>query len=282
MTRTLTPSRCREARSLRIKRRSRPNKSPISVAGRDQFSELKEKIVRYRIPSSFAARTTRRNASTPRRWPSARGSPRAAAQRPLPSMIIATCNGASAGADRSVAGTATFDIGHIPERQQCEPVSCKKRPKSVSYAQLARKPAPLSRDASNGQDFLFLGRQQLVDLRDHRVCGLLNVKFQPLMIILGNFVVLLEFLGRIETVAADVADRDLGGLGVFVRDLDEFLAPFFVELGNPQAEYLALGGRAKTKIGIDDRLLHRLDHGFVPDLHRKHPRLRHADRRKLV
>ena len=29
-----------------MKRRSRPNRSPISVAGRDQFSELNEKIVR--------------------------------------------------------------------------------------------------------------------------------------------------------------------------------------------------------------------------------------------
>ena len=41
-----TPSRCSDARSLRMNRRSRPNRSPISLAGRDQFSELKEKIVR--------------------------------------------------------------------------------------------------------------------------------------------------------------------------------------------------------------------------------------------
>ena len=33
MMRTLTPSRCRLARSLRMKRRSRPNRSPISLAG---------------------------------------------------------------------------------------------------------------------------------------------------------------------------------------------------------------------------------------------------------
>ena len=94
-----------------MKRRSKPKRSPISLAGRDQFSELKEKIVRYRMPSSLAARTTRRNASTPRRWPSARGKPRAAAQRPLPSMMIATCNGAPEGSGASVAGAAAFDIG---------------------------------------------------------------------------------------------------------------------------------------------------------------------------
>ena len=47
--RSRAPARRRDAsvaRSLRMKRRSRPNRSPISVAGRDQFSELKEKIVR--------------------------------------------------------------------------------------------------------------------------------------------------------------------------------------------------------------------------------------------
>ncbi len=73
-----------------MKRRNSPISSPISLAGRDQFSALNEKMVRYLMPSSPAARTVRRNASTPRRWPSPRGRPRAAAQRPLPSMMMAT------------------------------------------------------------------------------------------------------------------------------------------------------------------------------------------------
>src|SRR3569833_89364 len=38
-----------------------------------------------------AVSTMRRSASAPARWPSKRGSPRAKAQRTLPSMIIATC-----------------------------------------------------------------------------------------------------------------------------------------------------------------------------------------------
>jgi len=42
-------------------------RSPISEGGRDQFSELNEKIVSTEIPSSVAARTVRRKASTPRR-----------------------------------------------------------------------------------------------------------------------------------------------------------------------------------------------------------------------
>jgi hypothetical protein len=67
MTRTHTLLLCSSARSLRMKRRSRPINSPISVAGRDQFSALKEKMVRNSMPISIAARTVRRTASTPRR-----------------------------------------------------------------------------------------------------------------------------------------------------------------------------------------------------------------------
>src|SRR5271168_1482243 len=42
------------------------------------------------MPRDGAARTTRRTASTPARWPSGRGRLREAAQRPLPSRRIAT------------------------------------------------------------------------------------------------------------------------------------------------------------------------------------------------
>src|SRR6266849_4173247 len=188
ITRTRTPSRCRVARSLRMKRRSRPNRSPISVAGRDQFSELKEKIVRYRMPSSLAARTTRRKASTPRRWPSARGRPRAAAQRPFPSMMIATCKGPSVRSGPSVAGAAAFDI---------------------------HQSLDLATPDLNGEDFLFLGRKQLIDLRNRSVGCLLHIIGQPFLIVLGNLVVFLKFL-----------------------------AALLVEFGNSQAEHLPFGGGA--------------------------------------
>ena len=60
----------------------------------------KPKTVRQRMPSAGAACTVRFSACTPSRWPMARGSPRACAQRPLPSMIRATWRGPSdAGGD---------------------------------------------------------------------------------------------------------------------------------------------------------------------------------------
>src|ERR1700704_4477165 len=129
------------------------------------------------MPSSFAARTTRRNASTPRRWPSARGRPRAAAQRPLPSMMIATCKGVSAGSDPSVAGTATFDIGQIPEHFLNAAIlglRLRKHSKSIGYTHPMRKAATgLAWYASDGENFLFLARKQVIDLRDRAVGRLL-------------------------------------------------------------------------------------------------------------
>ena len=109
MMRTRTLLLCSSARSLRMKRRNSPINSPISAAGRDQFSALKEKMVTMAMPMSPAARMVRRKASTPRRWPSARGSPRAAAQRPLPSMMMATWRGT---VECGVASLRDLGLGH--------------------------------------------------------------------------------------------------------------------------------------------------------------------------
>src|SRR4030081_3084098 len=158
------------------------------------------------MPSSLAARTTRRNASTPRRWPSARGKPRAAAQRPFPSMIIATCKGPSVRSGPSVAGGAGVDIDQ-----------------SLSL---------------DGEDFLFLGRKQLIDLRNRPVGCLLHIIGQPFLVVLGYLVVFLKFLDGIEAIAADMPDRDFCCLGIFMRHLDKFLAALLVEFGNSQAEHL--------------------------------------------
>src|SRR5271165_4367733 len=205
------------------------------------------------MPSSWAARTTRRNASTPRRWPSARGKPRAAAHRPLPSMMTATCNGPSLRSGASLTGAAAFDISQF-----------------------------LKITALDGEDFLFLGRQQLIDLRDRAVGRLLHVVGKALLIVLRNLVVLLKLLDGVKTIAADVTHRDLGGFGIFVRDLHQFLAALLVEFRNPQTKHLPLGRGREAQIGIDDRLFNGLDHRLVPDLNRDQPRLGHADGGQLI
>src|SRR5450759_4341955 len=94
----------------------------------------------------------------------------AAAQRPFPSMMIATCKGPSVRSGPSVAGAAAFDIDQ-----------------SLSL---------------NGEDFLFLGRKQLIDFRNRPVGCLLHVSGQTFLIVFGNLVIFLQFLDRIEAIAA--------------------------------------------------------------------------------
>ena len=57
---------------------------------RDQFSVENEYTVSSRTPRSTASRSRALTASAPARCPSMTGSPRACAQRPLPSVMIAT------------------------------------------------------------------------------------------------------------------------------------------------------------------------------------------------
>src|SRR6266508_2963691 len=61
-----------------------------SAAGRLQLSDEKAYKLSAVMPQPGAISTTRRTAAAPARWPAARGSPRRVAQRPLPSITIAT------------------------------------------------------------------------------------------------------------------------------------------------------------------------------------------------
>ena len=68
-------------------------KAAISALGRDQFSLENAYKVRCSMPHSAAASTISRTASTPDSWPRMRNKPPRRAQRPLPSMMTATCLG---------------------------------------------------------------------------------------------------------------------------------------------------------------------------------------------
>src|SRR4051794_26463711 len=108
------------------------------------------------MPISPAARTVARSASTPRRWPSVRGSPRAAAQRPLPSMMMATWRGTSKAASATAAGTSALGIG--------KPGAC---------ALLLK-----------GEDFFFFRGQHVFDLGDRLIGGLLHLLGLMVVIVL--------------------------------------------------------------------------------------------------
>src|SRR3954454_6631010 len=118
-------------------------RSSTSEAGRFQFSEEKPNRVRYWTPAFAAAFSVRRTASAPRLWPAVRGSPRARAQRPLPSMMMATCRGGCCTPPVSpVASFSGLDSGFA------EPECC----------------------TSDLQDLFFFAGQGLVDL-PHMLVG---------------------------------------------------------------------------------------------------------------
>src|SRR6185437_1867486 len=116
----------------------------------------------------MAALTVRRSASTPRRWPSSLGSPRLAAQRPLPSMMIATWHGTAAAPSDGEQG---WSFTLRPARR------------------LSTTAAP-----SDLHDLVFLGRERGVDLGDNLVRGLLHVAVMAGRIVLGDGLFLLELL----------------------------------------------------------------------------------------
>src|SRR5512132_882902 len=104
------------------------------------------------MPSSAAAVIVRRTDSAPRRCPATRGRPRARAQRPLPSIMIATCVG-------SAPPPAADGTG------------------SVFWSDI--------------QDVFFLGRDRVVDLLDELVGELLDLGAGLAVLVLGDLVALL-------------------------------------------------------------------------------------------
>src|SRR6202043_464662 len=68
----------------------------ISAGGRAQLADENAYSVSILTFARAAASTVARTAFAPSMWPAVRGSPRWVAQRPFPSMMIATCTGLGA------------------------------------------------------------------------------------------------------------------------------------------------------------------------------------------
>src|SRR5690606_20074165 len=89
--------------------------APTSLAGRRQFSLENANRVSVPIPRRRQNSMLARTAFWPARWPNVRGRRRARAQRPLPSMTIATCRGTAAA--RSWLVTSTVRAGGSDRHQ---------------------------------------------------------------------------------------------------------------------------------------------------------------------
>src|SRR5438105_9226152 len=93
-----TPRSASLVRYLAIATSASPIRPDTSSVGRFQFSDENANTVRYSMPRSAQPSTVLTSVSTPALWPKKRGMKRFRAQRPLPSMTMATWR-----------GTATFE-----------------------------------------------------------------------------------------------------------------------------------------------------------------------------
>src|SRR2546421_11401058 len=179
-----------------------------SSAGRRQFSLENAKSVRYSTPRSMHALTTSRTASTPRRCPATRGRKRFFAQRPLPSMMIATWRGT-------------------------EPLS------GIAWVEETKSVTGAARSFSYRHHVLLFFGDEPVDVGDRLVGEGLDLLLRALVVVLADLVVLEQLLHVRHRVAADVAHRDLRVLALVLHDLRELLAPLLGERGHRHANDVA-------------------------------------------
>ena len=111
---------------------------------------------------------------------------------------------------------------------------------------------------------------------------LLDMLLGPVLLVAADLSLVDELLEVVHDVAADVPDRDLALLGHVADDLDELLAPLLRQLGDRQADQLAVVRRGQPEVGLLDRPLDLRDRVRVERLDRQHSRLGRVDRRELL
>src|SRR3989442_6547800 len=152
---------------------SRLIRAEISVGGRCQFSSEKANSVSTSTPASIAPSTTSRTAFMPARCPRGRGRCRSSAQRPLPSMMMATWRGTA------------------PASRIC-----------------ARRSSPMS----DLHDLRLFGFDQLFHELHMVVVELLRVFLGVLLVVLGDVLGLLDPVDRFGAGAAHADAPFLGEL----------------------------------------------------------------------
>src|SRR3989338_1093782 len=184
-----------------------------------------------------------RAALTPSRWPATRGRPRRVAQRPLPSMMMATCSGTGWARTRASSSASPSSAGAAPARAL------------VPFTAMRWS----SHRTLEGQNFLLLLLQELVDPGDVLVGGLLDLVVAAALVVFGDLLVLRHGLEPVVRLPAHVAHGHPRLLGHLVDGLDELLAALLGGRGHRETQELAVVDRGDPEVGGDDRLLHRLE-----------------------
>src|SRR5437763_14877043 len=173
------------------------------------------------MPRSSQASTIGWILLVPRRCPTRRGRWRRWAQRPLPSIMMATCR-----------STAT--------RGACAGMS-------------------LALSISDHHDLLLLVLAHRLKLRNDPVGDLLEPFLLPLDLVGGGRLVLLQGAQLVVHVAAAVTDRHFVLFDDLVDLPGQLFAPLLGQRRNGQANDLAVVGRVDAQIGFLDGLLDRGD-----------------------
>src|SRR5476651_2333825 len=155
---------------------------------------------------SIAASTVRRSALVPARCPAAGGSPRRRAQRPLPSMMIATTS-ATSGSSCSGSGLMRASV-----RMRLSSFIAG----AITYLDL--------------HDVGLFTLQEVVDLLYVLVGQLLDAGLGRAFVVVTDLAVLDELLEVLHRVPADVANRHAALFGHAPDQLHELLAPLLCQL----------------------------------------------------
>src|SRR5881296_2428146 len=120
-------------------------RAATSPGGRFQLSAENAYSVSAPMPSPGAASTIRRTASTPARWPATRGRPRRPAQRPLPSITIATCREELCDIKRNLKKKSSPVTGGVNQRFHVVQVALQRAPPGSGEPILGLRNPPLER-----------------------------------------------------------------------------------------------------------------------------------------
>src|SRR5881275_12100 len=210
------------------------------------------------MPRSIADSTTGRSARDPARWPSATETSFSAAQRPFPSMMIATARATSGRCSSGVTSVPVMEVTSGPTSNTCRLLAGDHAARCGSL---------------DLHHLRFLVLQELVDVLRVLVGQLLDAALGPVLVVGSDLALVDELLQVPHRIAPDLAHGDPVVFRHIADDLDELLPPLFGELRDRQPDHLAVVRRGQAEVGLLDSLLDRLDRARVERLNREHARL---------
>ena len=113
-------------------------------------------------------------------------------------------------------------------------------------------------------DLFFFAHADLACLLHVPVGQLLEVVLGLVELVLGDELFFLQFAQIIQSVAATVADGDLGLLDASRYLLRQLLAALLGQAGDGQANQPAVVGRGESQVGLEEGFLDSREGGRVP------------------